>query len=142
MAASGITSSGGGAATAGGMDYQNKVAAWLAVRILAEQAAPLPWGLSKPGSSPEFIRCETEQPVDDILVGTSASGFAFIQVKKTIQLSPDSNSELASCFGQFVRQFISNLAHRSKAARPWERPLDQSKDRLVLVTTSKSSGKI
>jgi hypothetical protein len=50
------------------MSFQHRVAAWLAVRILAEgNAGPL-WDLSS-SSTVEFIRCETEQPVDDIMIG-------------------------------------------------------------------------
>src|SRR5258708_7155653 len=62
--------SGGGVAAQAGINYQNRVAAWLAVRILAEQDAPPLWDLSA-GSTLEFLRCETEQPVDDVMVGTS-----------------------------------------------------------------------
>jgi hypothetical protein len=63
----------GGAATQAGIDYQNRVAAWMAVRILAEQDASPPWNLLD-NVTLEFLRCETEQPVDDLLVGTSEGG--------------------------------------------------------------------
>src|SRR5438105_1205080 len=132
-------SSAGGAASASGNDYQNQVGAWLAVRILAEHGAPLPWGLADANGSLEFLRCQTEQPVDDLLVGTSSGGFAFIQAKTTVNLSADSNSELGSAIAQFVRQYIANASHKNGEGRPWERPLDPSKDRLVLVTTSNAS---
>ena len=127
----------GGAAAASGMDFQHRVSAWLAVRILAERAAPAPWDLGTTVSL-EFLRCETEQPVDDILVGTSENGFAYIQVKKTLSLSEQVNSEIASVFDQFVRQFIAYREIKN-ASRPWERPLESSRDRLVLATSSRTS---
>lgn len=128
--------SAGGAAAASGMDFQHRVAAWIAVRILAEQNAS-PLGL--PASSTlEFLRCETEQPVDDILVGTSDAGFAFIQVKKTLQLSRDFDSDFASALDQFVRQFIL-CRDQTSGSRPWERPIDISRDGLVIITGPASS---
>lgn len=131
---------GGGAATQAGINYQNRVAAWLCVRILAEQdAAPL-WGLPEDVTF-NFIRCETEQPVDDILVGTSHGGHAFIQVKHTVTSSSTKDSALASTLEQFVRQF---LTYRSGTAgkNRWERPLDVNLDRLVMVTSSRSSAPV
>jgi hypothetical protein len=109
---------------------------------LAEHGAPLPWGLADPNGSLEFLRCQTEQPVDDLLVGTSSGGFAFIQAKTSVNLSADSNSELGSAIAQFVSQYIANASHKYGKGRPWERPLEPSKDRLVLVTTSNASSKV
>ena len=127
----------GGAATAGGMDFQHRVTAWVAVRILAEKDGSLPWDL--PGTATlEWLRCETEQPVDDLLVGTSDGGLVFSQIKHTLQLSASANSDLASAFGQFVRQFVAYRA-TSPGKRPWERPLDPVQDRLVLITGPGSS---
>lgn len=68
----------GGAAAQTGINYQNRVAAWFAFRVLAEDAASRPWDFS---ASTDFLRCETEQPVDDLLLGLSDSGFVFAQVK-------------------------------------------------------------
>ncbi len=134
------TSTGGGVATRAGINYQNRVAAWLAVRILAEQDASLLWGL--PASSTlEFLRCETEQPVDDIMVGTSEGGHAFIQVKRSLSMESSDDSALASTINQFVRQF---LTYRDTAvgSRPWERPLDPGRDRLVLITSGRSPASV
>jgi stage V sporulation protein SpoVS len=130
-------SNSGGAATQAGINYQNQVAAWICTRILAEREATPLWRFPE-GVTFEFIRCETEQPVDDLLVGTSAGGHAFIQVKHTVTSSRASDSALASALDQFVRQFISYRTGVAGKQR-WERPLDESLDRLVLVTSSKSS---
>jgi signal recognition particle GTPase len=131
---------GGGAATQAGIIYQNEVAAWLCVRILAEQEVASLWGLPDDVTL-EFIRCETEQPVDDILVGTSQGGHAFIQVKHAVKSSTTQDSALASSLEQFTRQF---LAYRNGTIgkHRWERPLDSNLDRLVLITSSRSSAPI
>jgi signal recognition particle GTPase len=135
-----IARSGGGAATQAGINYQNRVAAWIAVSILAEQDVAPPWILPAHVTL-IFLRCETEQPVDDLLVGTSDGGHVFIQVKHRLTLGTDAQSGFGSTIDQFVRQF---LAHRdvTLSKRPWERPLDADRDRLVLVTSSGSSAPI
>jgi len=127
----------GGAAAAGGMDFQHSVAAWVAVHILAERDVEPPWELPSEMTL-EWLRCETEHPVDDLLVGTSAGGLVFAQIKRTLRLSKREDSDLASALDQFVRQYI---LQREKVSRtqPWDRPLDPARDRLVLITSSRSS---
>jgi hypothetical protein len=133
-------STAGGAATNVGVSFQNRVAAWICVWILTgRDAAPL-WGLPA-GTALDFLRCETEQPVDDILVGTSKRGNIFIQVKHPVRLERDAASGIGSAIHQFVRQFVTSMA-RAVGTRPWERPFDLDKDRLVLLVGSKTSAAI
>ncbi len=132
-----MKTSGGGAAAAGGMEFQHRVAAWVAAHILAEKDTAAPWELPA-DTTLEWLRCETEQPVDDLLVGTSANGLLFAQVKRTLQLASAPNSQLASALDQFVRQFISNPS-RTTSRQLRDRPLDPARDRLVLVTSRTSS---
>ncbi|GIX08262.1 MAG: hypothetical protein KatS3mg115_2665 [Candidatus Poribacteria bacterium] len=119
------------------MEFQHRVAAWVAAYILAEKDVSPPWDLPE-GTTLEWLRCETEQPVDDLLVGTSANGLVFAQIKRTLQLSQSPDSDLASALDQVVRQFIA-CANSEGGSRPWDRPLDPQKDRLVLVTSPSSS---
>ena len=133
---------GGGSAAAGGFDYQNRVAAWLAVRILAESSTTTQWNLIDPDTTLEFIRCETEQIVDDILAGTSKGGFLFFQVKRNINLSKNSDSPFASVASQFVSQYLVSRSHTGEAQRSWDRPLDPTLDRLILATSGRSSAKV
>src|SRR4051812_15084886 len=125
--------SGGGAATQGGVNYQNRVGAWVCVHILAEKSAA-PVG---PQSIAAYARFETSQPVDDLLVGSVDARHAFLQAKRNLTLSTAEGSEFASVIDQFVRQFLSSRGLSS--SRPWDRILDPAKDLLVLVTTSESS---
>jgi hypothetical protein len=115
-----LPSQGGGAATAGGMSFQDRVAAWLAVRILAETNVSPLWDFPS-SSTVDFIRCETEQPVDDIMVGISHGGLAFLQVKRSISLDRVGESPFAKTISQFVRQALRPPVHGNKLARPWDK---------------------
>lgn len=128
--------SSGGAAAAAGMDFQYRVTAWVAALILAEKDASPPWGLPA-GTTLEWFRCQTEHPVDDLLVGTSAEGLVFGQIKRNLKLSPAPDSDLASALDQFVRQFVACRAETS-GTRAWNRPLDSERDRLLLITSSRT----
>jgi hypothetical protein len=129
------SSQGGGAATHAGVGYQDRVAAWFAVRILDEQNASPLWNLATTITF-EQLRSETTEPVDDIQITTSANGYIFIQAKHSLSLGTTEGSELASCFDQFVQQF-----HRgAEASFPGgtRRQLAPEKDRLVIATSPRS----
>jgi hypothetical protein len=126
---------GGGAATQGGINFQNRVAAWICVNILAERPA-LPIG---PEGAATYARFETAEPIDDILAGAATGGHAFVQAKRTLTLSSAEDSDFASAIDQFVRQYVS-VGGGAPDTRPWRsRLLDSSKDRFVLATTPESS---
>ena len=84
----------GGAATAGGIAYQARVAAWAAARILAEERASGFWGFSS--ISLAALYCETGRGVDDLLLVTSEAGELFVQAKRRIDLEQGAGSELGS----------------------------------------------
>jgi hypothetical protein len=128
---------GGGAANQAGIGYQNRVAAWLAVRILAEREASPLWGLGETETL-EFLSCETEYPVDDLFLETSGNGRIFIQVKHSVTLGTTAHSALASAIEQFARQLITSRGDQNSESS-LKQTLDPERDRLILVTTSKSS---
>lgn len=132
--------SGGGAATAGGMEFQHRVAAWLAVAILAEKGTALPWDLGS-AAFLEALRCESGMSVDDILVLSSRGGFLFLNAKRSLSLSRRPNSELASAVGQFVHQFLAGK-NRTSQVPGFDRPLEQERDRLILAVGPHSSASI
>jgi hypothetical protein len=105
------------------MDFQHRVAAFFAVRVLAETEAPSLWGLPA-GATFESIRCETDHPVDDLMVVTSADGLVFGQVKRSVTLSSKASSELAGILDQFVRQVHAGRSDSGAA-------LDPERDRLA-----------
>ncbi|MCU1336692.1 MAG: hypothetical protein JWO19_2273 [Bryobacterales bacterium] len=122
--------SGGGTATHAGTNYQNRVAAWFAVHILAEQDAVPP--LDLPASvTMESLQAETAHAVDDLAVATSAGASVLSQAKHSLSLQTAADSQLGTAISQFVREY--------RAAQP---PLDPAKDRLVITTSSLSSAPI
>ncbi len=133
---SGVTA--GGAAGQAGADFQNRVGAWLAVRILGEQGAQAPWELPA-NVTLEFLRAESENPVDDLMVGTSAGGHVFIQAKHSLRLGAKDKG-LTSAIDQFVRQFLVWHETDESATAGIERR-ELAQHRLVLATgpTSPSS---
>jgi len=122
---------GGGPALQSGASYQNRVAAWLAVQILAEAEVSAPWDLPSKVTL-DSIRCEVDLPVDDILVGNSAGGHSYVQAKHSVSLESSAQSDLASAFDQFVRLYLESK--RSEGlSDPAKDPLSIAQDRLVLA---------
>ena len=118
--------SAGGAATGAGVDYQARVSAWAGVHMLAEEDVEPPFGLSAPVVR---IACESSQPVDDLILITAAGCAAHVQVKRSVSLSGDSRSPLASAVDQFVRQFLTERT----AAGGRKAPSNAAHDRFVLA---------
>jgi len=139
VASTGRSLDGGGSAAQKGIAFQNRVAAWVAVRILAEQAASPPWDLPV-NTTLECVRCETEQPIDDVLVGTSEDGCVFIAVKHRLTLDRGEGSEFALVVEQLVLQFASQ--HNAAADQTANRRLDPDRDRFVLLLGPNSSAPI
>lgn len=99
-----------------GSDYQVRVAAWLAVEILAEES------------------------VDDLLAGSVNDYYRFIQAKRTVSFSDKPDSEFTSVLDQAVRQLAGHDG--DGIVRPWSRTLVPSTDRFMLVTSSQSGKNI
>ncbi len=122
------SASAGGAATTQGTTFQENVACYFSVLILAESEAHLPLSLSD-GVRLSGIILESTEPVDDIAVETSGGGIIYIQVKTSVDLSSVEQSAFASALDQFVRQFIAGASPLGAS----KRPLDRNLDRLVLA---------
>ncbi|MEW5925911.1 MAG: hypothetical protein AB1941_00355 [Gemmatimonadota bacterium] len=122
-----------GAAPGAGIRYQSRVAAWLAVHALAEDAAEAPWDVR---SAVESVSCETGEAVDDVFAGTSERGRLYVQAKRRLDLSKRPKSDLASALDQCVRQFLDA---RACALKDREAALDPSRDRLVIAAGPRSA---
>ena len=94
--------------------------------MLAEEEAEPPLALSEPVAR---IACESSQPVDDLILITNTGHAAHVQVKRSVSLSGDSGSPLASAMDQFVRQFLTARA----AAGGGKAPANGAHDRFVLA---------
>jgi hypothetical protein len=126
----------GGSATHAGIAFQDQVAGLLSVHVVAD--APVDFFGLPAGVTPTSIALETSAPVDDILVGTSAGGFCFVNVKRGVITTTKTDAPLTSVVDQFVRLWIA--CEQGSGSRPWQRPLDPKKDRAVLVTGGDRSG--
>jgi hypothetical protein len=76
---------GGGNATAAGVSFQASLGAVFGAQLLAERS--IEERLQLGGAQVRSIRFETEAPLDDILIGTDADGWVFVQAKTTLSLS-------------------------------------------------------
>ena len=120
---------GGGAATSAGIRFQQQVGALIGSWLLTER--PLDARLDLGESKPEWMRFETEAPVDDILVETSDDGFVAIQAKSSVSLSKNPDSEFGKTVSQFVRHWLT--CRNGDGSLNWNRPLDAQLDRLVFA---------
>lgn len=123
------TVSSGGAAAAGGLAFQAQLGTFLGLGILSQRPVDHVLGLGD--VRPVWMRFETEAPVDDILVATSAEGFIAIQAKTSVNLSAARNDGLAKTVQQFVRHWL--VCRDGEGTQLWDRPLDPQRDRLVLA---------
>ena len=120
---------GGGAATSAGILFQQQLGALIGCKLLAQR--PLPAILELGDATPMWMRFETEAPVDDMLVATSANGFVAMQEKTDVSLSSDPSTPLGKTISQFVRHWLA--CQSGDGTRKWNRPLDSHLDRLVLA---------
>ncbi|HEV7553361.1 MAG TPA: hypothetical protein VGP65_16865, partial [Candidatus Angelobacter sp.] len=112
--------SGSGAATASGVGYQNRVAAYLFATALA--------GVQLPALGEHILSIgfETAEKIDDLNVQL-VGGPAYFQVKRKLTYSTAAKSTLRDVLAQFTLQFESCKETPSK---------------FFLITTSDSSRKI
>jgi hypothetical protein len=121
----------GGFATQRGINYQNRVAALFAVSCLSESIAVPGF----PHSSIQSIRCETGEPLADILLSFENGGIAFVEIKRTIQLTA---SRMKPVLSQLIQQSIVSEQGTNGGKFPWRRELDPTQDRMMLLTSSES----
>lgn len=126
---------GGGAATSVGMRFQQQLGALFSSWILAGDRFDQCFGLG--AAVPEWIRFETEAPVDDLLIKTDCDGYVAVQAKTTVTMSGEIGSPLGKTIGQFVRHWF--VSEQGDGSMGWNRPLNPELDRLVLAVGPQSS---
>lgn len=129
---------GGGAATSAGIRFEQQLGALFSSWILAGERLDSAFRLG--ATSAEWIRFETEAPVDDLLIKTSHNGYIAVQAKTTVSLSKDLGSPFGKTISQFVRHWLD--AQQGDALMGWNRPLDSTRDRLVLAVSPQASNQI
>lgn len=131
--------SSGGRAEASGSNFEVRVQAWFCVLIIAEGGTQPPYDLT-PDTRLVSVACQAVMEVDDAVTRTSADGWIFAQAKRRVNLSALATSPLASSLDQFVRQYKASREASTDAQPP--RPLDHTRDRLVLSLGSASSSNV
>ena len=129
----------GGRAEASGSNFEVRVQAWYCVLMIAEGGAQPPHDLT-PDTRLVSVACQAVMEVDDAVARTSADGWIFAQAKRRVNLSALATSPLASSLDQFVRQYKACQEASADAQPP--RPLDHTRDRLVLALGSASSSNV
>lgn len=129
---------GGGAATSAGIRFEQQLGALFSSWILAGDRLDDSFRLG--AATPEWVRFETEAPVDDLLIKTSVGGYIAVQAKTTANLSDDPSSPLGKTISQFVRHWL--VAQQGDGTMGWNRPLDPVRDRLVLAVGPQASAQI
>jgi hypothetical protein len=129
---------GGGAATSAGIRFEQQLGGLFSSWILAGDRLHHSFRLG--AATPEWVRFETEAPVDDLLVKTSDGGYIAVQAKTTASLSADPGSPLGKTISQFIRHWL--VAQQGDGAMEWNRPLDPARDRLVLAVSQRATAQI
>lgn len=125
----------GGSAAHSGLSFQDRVAGFLAIHVLAGRSIEL---LRLPaGVVPTEIHLETSLAVDDVLVLTSEDGRCFFNVKSTVTTSTKSDSALGLALDQFVKLWIQ--CRDGDGPKAWLRRLNPERDRMALVTGPRQS---
>jgi hypothetical protein len=120
---------GGGNATASGVNFQQSLGALFGLWMLTE--AQVDHRLQLGAAKVTAIRMETEAPLDDALALTSEGGIIAAQAKNSLSLSSSLASEFGKTIDQIVRQW--RLSREGSGDYGWNRPLDPAKDRLTIV---------
>lgn len=116
---------GGGAATNSGIDFQQRVGAYVMAQVLTGRTDYRMLSLDA-DCEVRALRFETQHAVDDLVLETTA-GRVFIQAKRTLFVSGAIKSEFSSVLAQFVAQYCDN---------------PQDDDAYVIATSSDASKSI
>lgn len=96
-----MAETGGGAATAAGIDFQQRLGAFVIANAICSM--PTTIALQLPlASKISAIQFESKEIVDDLLVHTTHGDRIFIQAKRTLSFSIAADSVLAKVIGDFV----------------------------------------
>jgi hypothetical protein len=94
--------SAGGAGGAAGVGFQNRVFAWAASCVVAEEPLVVPLV----AGDAVTVGAQTGSEVDDVVVLTGQGNGVFVQAKIKLKLSAHVASPLAKGLNQAVRQYL------------------------------------
>jgi len=120
---------GGGDAPAAGVTHQGWVGGLFAAIGLDQ--APVDKRLQLAAESISEVKLETDSPIDDLILLTTAPGRLFVQAKSTVSLATSDSGEMVKTVDQFVRQW--RLCNEGKKTRGWDYRLNKDHDRFVIA---------
>jgi hypothetical protein len=120
---------GGGDGPAAGVTHQGWVGGLFAAIGLDQ--APVDKRLQLAAESISEVKLETDSPIDDLILLTTAPGRLFVQAKSTVSLATSDSGEMVKTVDQFVRQW--RLCSEGKKKRGWDYPLNKDRDRFVIA---------
>lgn len=127
--------SAGGAAGASGVGFQNRVFAWAASYLVAEEPLQIPL---VPGIVAQ-VGAQNGFEVDDVAVLTDVGNGVFVQAKVGLGLGTAKDSPLAKAFEQAVLQYLDGTVPEVGSRG---RPLDPTRDVIVLCTDYSASATV
>jgi hypothetical protein len=133
-----VLATGGGNATAAGVTFQGALGASFAAAAIADR--PLDTRLEIGAVRVRNLRFETEAPLDDILLATSADGYVFAQAKTSLTLAGKLDSELGKTAEQIVRQW--RACSEGDASLDWNRPLTRGRDLFLIAVGPGAAGTV
>lgn len=117
----------GGQATNSGINYQQRVSAFFLICMLADFDISDHIKVSRDSLKIKKVFFETETPIDDLVVECEPYNKLFLQIKRSLSLSTQKESDFTKTIHQFVKEF---------SRRPYA-PANYG-----IITSSKSSSKI
>lgn len=117
----------GGQATNSGIDYQQRIAAWILINQYAEFDLSIFFDQIDEKHIITKTLFETEKPIDDLNLICDNYNSIYLQIKRSISFSNKTSSEFYKAINQFINEFIKN---------------ENSQNLFGLITTSDSSSKI
>lgn len=120
-------SSAGGAGGALGVELQNRVFAWAAAAMVAEEALPKVGVVGRVCS----VGAQTGYAVDDVTIRTDMDNFVLVQAKARLRLETAQDGDLAKAVSQAVVQFKEG---RLRESTRHERRFDPTRDAIAFCT--------
>jgi energy-coupling factor transporter ATP-binding protein EcfA2 len=133
-----LLATGGGNSPASGVTFQGSLGASLAIAAVLDRPVDSRLGLGS--VRVRSLRFETEAPVDDILVPTSADGHIFAQAKASLEFASKLDSEMGKTALEIVRNW--RICSSGDGGGGWDRPLSLERDRFLIAVGPKSSGTV
>jgi hypothetical protein len=117
----------GGQATNSGIDYQQRIAAWLLVNQYSKFDISAYFNQIDEELIINKIHFETDKNIDDLNITCTNSKIIFLQIKRSLSLSTKKESDFYKTILQFTQEFIED---------------ENTANYFGLITTSDASSKI